>query len=176
MNPQLERGLLATRRQFFGRTAAGIGPAALSFLLRGEGYGATAGGLPDLPPLRAAGQARHLHVPVRGAVADRPVRPQAPAAEVPRPGPARLGAQGTAHHGHDLGPRPPAGRRVALQVPAARPVGHRAERAAAAHRQGRRRHHPGQDGADGRPSTTIRRSPSSRAGSSSRDARRWARG
>ncbi len=49
MNPQLERGLLATRRQFFGRTAAGIGPAALSFLLRGEGYGAPAGGLPDLP-------------------------------------------------------------------------------------------------------------------------------
>ena len=49
MNPQLERGLLATRRQFFGRTAAGIGPAALSFLLRGEGYGATAGGLADLP-------------------------------------------------------------------------------------------------------------------------------
>ena len=49
MNPQLERGLLATRRQFFGRTAAGIGPAALSFLLRGEGYGATDGGLPDLP-------------------------------------------------------------------------------------------------------------------------------
>ncbi|MYB53939.1 MAG: DUF1501 domain-containing protein [Acidobacteriia bacterium] len=49
MNPQLERDLLATRRQFFGRTAAGIGPMALSFLLRGEGYGATAGGLLDLP-------------------------------------------------------------------------------------------------------------------------------
>ncbi|MXY69983.1 MAG: DUF1501 domain-containing protein [Acidobacteriia bacterium] len=49
MNPQLERDLLATRRQFFGRTAAGIGPMALSFLLRGEGYGATAGGRPDLP-------------------------------------------------------------------------------------------------------------------------------
>ena len=49
MNPQLGRDLLATRRQFFGRTAAGIGPMALSFLLRGEGYGATAGGLPDLP-------------------------------------------------------------------------------------------------------------------------------
>ena len=49
MNPQLERDLLATRRQFFGRTAAGIGPMALSFLLRGEGYGATAGGLADLP-------------------------------------------------------------------------------------------------------------------------------
>ena len=55
MIPELERGLLATRRQFFGRTAAGIGPLALSFLLRGEGYGATqaagtaAGGLADLP-------------------------------------------------------------------------------------------------------------------------------
>ena len=55
MNPQIERDLLATRRQFFGRTAAGIGPAALSFLLGSEGYGATqgtsdgAGGLPALP-------------------------------------------------------------------------------------------------------------------------------
>ena len=54
MNPKIERDLLATRRQFFGRTAAGIGPAALTFLLRGDGYGATqgadtAGGLPELP-------------------------------------------------------------------------------------------------------------------------------
>ena len=55
MNPQIERDLLATRRQFFGRTAAGIGPAALSFLLGSEGYGATQGatggaqGLPELP-------------------------------------------------------------------------------------------------------------------------------
>ena len=55
MNPRIERDLLATRRQFFGRTAAGIGPAALSFLLGSEGYGATqgaadgAGGLPALP-------------------------------------------------------------------------------------------------------------------------------
>ena len=57
MHPQLERDLLATRRQFFGRSATGIGPLALSFLLRGEGYGATqgagaaTGGLPDLPHL-----------------------------------------------------------------------------------------------------------------------------
>ena len=55
MNPRIERDLLATRRQFFGRSAAGIGPAALSFLLGSEGYGATqgaadgAGGLPTLP-------------------------------------------------------------------------------------------------------------------------------
>ncbi len=55
MNPTLERKLLVTRRQFFGCTATGIGPAALSCLLSGQGYAATqgsaagAGGLPDLP-------------------------------------------------------------------------------------------------------------------------------
>ena len=55
MNPKLERDLLSTRRQFFGRSAAGIGPAALSCLLAGDGYASTrgvpdpAGGLPGLP-------------------------------------------------------------------------------------------------------------------------------
>src|SRR5688572_8924922 len=33
MNPQLERKLLLTRRQFFGRSAVGIGTAALASLL-----------------------------------------------------------------------------------------------------------------------------------------------
>ena len=55
MKPTIERDLLRTRRQFFGRTAAGIGPLALSHLLAGEGYAATearppgAVGLPGLP-------------------------------------------------------------------------------------------------------------------------------
>lgn len=55
MNPHLEHRLAVTRRQFFGRTAAGIGPLALACLLRGEGYGAGpettqgAGGLSGLP-------------------------------------------------------------------------------------------------------------------------------
>ena len=55
MKPTIERDLLRTRRQFFGRTAAGIGPLALSHLLAGEGYASTearlpeAGGLPGLP-------------------------------------------------------------------------------------------------------------------------------
>ncbi len=54
MNPELERKLIVTRRQFFGRSAVGIGPAALSFLLGREGFAATegsggAGGLPGLP-------------------------------------------------------------------------------------------------------------------------------
>ena len=55
MSPKLERELALTRRQFFGLTATGIGPLALSSLLAREGYAATpgsaqsAGGLPDLP-------------------------------------------------------------------------------------------------------------------------------
>ena len=55
MNPHLEHDLAVTRRQFFGRTAAGIGPLALACLLRGEGYGAGpestegASGLAGLP-------------------------------------------------------------------------------------------------------------------------------
>ncbi len=53
MNPELERKLIVTRRQFFGRSAVGIGPAALSFLLGRDGFAATegggAGGLPGLP-------------------------------------------------------------------------------------------------------------------------------
>ncbi len=55
MDPVLERALLTTRRQFFGRTAAGIGPLALVNLLGRDGYAApgdntaAAGGLPGLP-------------------------------------------------------------------------------------------------------------------------------
>ncbi len=54
MHPEIARRLTVTRRQFFGRSAAGIGPAALAFLLR-DGHGATVsetgpvGGLPGLP-------------------------------------------------------------------------------------------------------------------------------
>ncbi len=43
MHPQLERNLVVTRRQFFGRAASGIGPAALSFLLHSEGMVASEG-------------------------------------------------------------------------------------------------------------------------------------
>ncbi len=41
MNPKLERDLIVTRRQFFGRTATGIGTAALSHLMHADGYSAT---------------------------------------------------------------------------------------------------------------------------------------
>lgn len=59
MNPHLEHNLAVTRRQFFGRAAAGIGPLALASLLRSEGYGAGpestagAGGLAGLPHFAA---------------------------------------------------------------------------------------------------------------------------
>ena len=59
MNPHLEHNLAVTRRQFFGRAAAGIGPLALASLLRDEGYGAGpestagAGGLAGLPHFAA---------------------------------------------------------------------------------------------------------------------------
>lgn len=55
MIPTLERDLLVTRRQFFGRMAVGIGPAALSALLARDGLAAAGGGaagagrLPGLP-------------------------------------------------------------------------------------------------------------------------------
>ncbi len=55
MNPLREAKLIETRRHFFGRTAAGIGTAALSSLLNPDLFSAqpapqtTAGGLPGLP-------------------------------------------------------------------------------------------------------------------------------
>jgi hypothetical protein len=50
MDPVLESRLLLNRRQFFGRSAVGVGTAALASLLGRDLFGATAeGGLPGLP-------------------------------------------------------------------------------------------------------------------------------
>ena len=55
MNPIAQRQLLINRRQFFGRTAIGIGTAALASLLHKDLLGATTesrtptGGLPGFP-------------------------------------------------------------------------------------------------------------------------------
>src|SRR6266404_2727655 len=51
MNPFLESQLLLTRRHFFGRSAAGIGVAALAALLNDNAAGqqAASGGLAGLP-------------------------------------------------------------------------------------------------------------------------------
>src|SRR5262245_12251240 len=52
MNPFTQRHALWTRRQFFGRTALGLGTAALATLLDRGGYASAprrVGGLPGLP-------------------------------------------------------------------------------------------------------------------------------
>jgi len=53
MDPRQQFGALLTRRHFFGRSASGIGGAALLSLLgqdaRAEGNRTAFGGLPDLP-------------------------------------------------------------------------------------------------------------------------------
>lgn len=51
MHPLVENRLQLTRRQFFGRTATGIGTAALAGLLAREGAAASVPGLPGLPHL-----------------------------------------------------------------------------------------------------------------------------
>ena len=67
-----------------------------------------AGGLAGPAALPAEGEAGDLPVPVGGAVADRPVRPQAGHPEPARDRAARLGADGPADHDDDLGPEEPA--------------------------------------------------------------------
>src|SRR5260221_305856 len=56
MNPLTDNRLHVTRREFFGRTALGVGTAALAGLIGRDGWGAepsavrrAVGGLPDLP-------------------------------------------------------------------------------------------------------------------------------
>ncbi len=65
MDPRLEAALLVNRREFFGKSACGIGTAALASLLARDGLGAGAessgqrfGGLPDLPHF--APKAKHV--------------------------------------------------------------------------------------------------------------------
>ena len=44
MNPQAQRAAYLTRRQFFSKTATGIGSIALASLLQQDGFGALASG------------------------------------------------------------------------------------------------------------------------------------
>src|SRR5687768_4383344 len=58
MHPKIEQQRHLTRREFFGRSACGLGTAALALLLKRDGFAATPnsaiqrpriGGLPQLP-------------------------------------------------------------------------------------------------------------------------------
>ena len=155
-------GLRLNRRHFFSRTSLGLGGAALASLLsEPESAGTDAGATPDAREARspvaidpaggassgvsrpAQGQAGHLPVHERRAVAARPVRLQAAPERDERPGPARVGPDGAAAHGDVGQPGDAADGRLDLQVRPARQVGRVGQRAPAAHRAGRRRalHH-----------------------------------
>ena len=117
-------GLRLNRRHFFSRTSLGLGGAALASLLSEPGSrradGAETGATPTQQksaaladrsgrgrgahgvPRCAPGQASHLSVHERRAVAARPVRLQAAPEQDERPGPARVGPDGPAAYG-DVG-------------------------------------------------------------------------
>ena len=177
MDPRLERELLLTRRQFFGTAA----PASARRRWRRCWPRAAGAGRREAAPrnrrtagpaaLRAEGEAGHLPVPVRRAVAARPVRPQAGARGAARQGAARLDPQGPAAHRHDRRRRtsfPVAP--VDVQVRAARPERRVGQRAAAAHRRGS----PTTCASSGR--CTPRRSTTTRRSRSSRPAPSWPAG
>ena len=163
--------LLLTRRQLFGRTASGIGTVALASLLNERLFAAdpalkTHGAL---PVLHYAPKAKHVIYLFMsgGPLAHRPVRLQTAAQAAPRQGAPRLRPHGPAHHRHDLRPEVVPVRRPHVRVQAARPERHLDQRAAAAHRDGRRRHLHRQVDATPKRSTTTPRSPSSRPAPSS---------
>ena len=82
-----------------------------------------------------AGQARHLSLHGRRAVADGDVRLQAGAQPAERRGAAGFRAAGAAAHRHVGQPVVAPARRVAVRVPPARPQRHVGQRSAAAHRR-----------------------------------------
>ena len=133
-----EGPLNLTRRRFLGTAGLGIGAAALAELLRvdllggGRGRGRRrTGGLAGIAAFCAEGQARHLHVSGRRAVAARFVRLQAEARQGAGHRPARRCANGQRLTAMTAG-RPLSGGAVDLQVCAARAIGRVDERTAAA--------------------------------------------
>ena len=144
----IERELLMTRRQLFGRGGAGhrhggAGDAAPGGGIRGRRLRAPrCYGCAELnAPLRAEGEAGDLPVPVRRAVAHRPVRLQAAAARstaaIELPDSVRMGQRIT---GMTSGQKNVPVRRRHLQVRAARQERRLVQRAAAAHGVDRGRH------------------------------------
>ncbi len=107
MDPLDEIRLGLTRRQFFGRSATGIGAAALASLLDDGPAGAATTEIgrarrPDEAARAAAGQAGDLPVHARRPVADGPVRLQAGPEPAARRGPARLDPREPASDDHEL--------------------------------------------------------------------------
>ena len=137
MDPRSERRSAASRAATSSASAsAGIGVAALASLLGSRTLSARRRrhGRPGRSAaLRAEGEAGHLPVPVRRAVADRPVRLQAEAGEAVAARAARLDPQGPAADRHDRRPGHVSRRADQVQVRAARAERGVGQRAAAAH-------------------------------------------
>ena len=85
---------------FSASMATGIGATALAFAAGAGRIRSRCG--EHAAPLHAEGQAGHLPVPVRRAVADGPVRLQAQAGRTARRGTARFDPPGAAAHRHDV--------------------------------------------------------------------------
>ena len=138
IDPITERKLLLTRRHFFGLGATGIGAAALGIAARTGS--ARRHGAARAAALPAEGQARHLSVPTRRAVAVGHVRLQAGAEGSSRREPAgsvRKGQRLTGMTAYQTTfPTAP----TVFQVRPARAKRDVAQRTAAAHREDRRRH------------------------------------
>ena len=169
---EIERS--ATRRQFLSSASLGLGAAALGSLLDPRILlGAPAAGRPAScrrPPLRPASPARHLPLPERRAVADRPVRLQAAARRTMNgqelPESVRMGQRLTGMTANQAVVPAAPGR--SFKFAQHGQSGRLGERAAAAHREDRRRAVLRPARCTPRRSTTTRRSRSSRPGSQHR--------
>ena len=171
-----------SRRAVLNRFGMGLGGIALANLVNPQSQIAGGAGRPGprrarrAVPRSAEGQARHLSVHGRRAVADGDVRLQAGAEPAQRRAAARFGPPGAAAHRHVGQPVVAAARRVAVRVQPARRQRHLGQRSAAAHRARSSTTSASSARCTPRPSTTIRRSRSSRADRRSPAARAWARG
>ena len=109
MNPQREAALIETRRHFFGRSAAGIGTAALASILNRDASAATArtpeitGGLVDLPHFAAKAK-RVIYLFMSGAPSQLDMWDYKPKmSEWYDKDLARIDSQRSANHHHDVG-------------------------------------------------------------------------
>ena len=128
-----------TRRHFFGRSATGIGVAALASLLSRDAACRAAGGLPGFPHFPPKAK-RVIYLFQHGAPSQLDLFDYKPSSQKhARHGAAGFHPHGPAPHRHDGVPGEVSHRAVHLQVRAARRKRRLAERTAAAHRQSRRR-------------------------------------
>ena len=127
MNPIQSNHLAPTRRQFFGRTAAGIGTAALALAAQSRACGAADDPLKTtacLPQLHFAPKAKRvIYLFMSGGPSHIDLFDYKPKLqEHSRQGAARLRPHGPADHRHDLGAEVVPVRRADVQVRPARPV------------------------------------------------------